>query len=162
MKAIIWTGTLAAFIVIYSWVLVFSVVHRTQKRIDDAVAQERARCELRLATLKAQLPTATVVEETETVDESVAVTPLQEQNANVEAGQAGLTTVSSVGAEPEKPQVPFEAQAAARAKYVEGLNYFNHDNYPAARQLWLDAVQLDPTNVEAQMGLTKVEELLKE
>ena len=163
MKAIILTGTFVAFIIIYSWVLVFSVVHHTQNRIDRAVAEERASCDARIAAVKAQLSPAVIVEQTETVEEQRVndSVPAQEGMPNTVAeNQTQAQPTEPLGQ--EKMQVPFEAQAAARAKYVEGLNYFNQDDYVTARQLWLVAVRLDPNNVEAQMGLTKVEELLKE
>lgn len=162
MKAIILTGTFAAFIVIYSWVLVFSVVHRTQKRIEDAVAQEQASCEMRLSSLRAQLAPAAEEIPSEPTEEPSAAEPTQPvasavENTTVTQPQAPVNPIAE-----QYQQVPFEAQAAARAKYVEGLNYFNQDDYATARQLWLVAVRLDPNNVEAQMGLSKVEELLKE
>jgi len=59
------------------------------------------------------------------------------------------------------PRVSAEASAASRAKYIEGLDAFNQDDYERARQAWIVAKQLDPGNTDADLGLRKVEELLK-
>jgi len=58
-------------------------------------------------------------------------------------------------------QVSQEASAASRAKYIEGLDAFNQDDYERARQAWIVAKQLDPGNTDADLGLRKVEEMLK-
>ena len=58
-------------------------------------------------------------------------------------------------------RVSQEASAASRAKYIEGLDAFNQDDYERARQAWIVAKQLDPGNTDADLGLRKVEELLK-
>lgn len=58
-------------------------------------------------------------------------------------------------------RVSAEASAASRAKYIEGLDAFNQDDYERAREAWTIAKQLDPGNSDADLGLRKVEELLK-
>ena len=58
-------------------------------------------------------------------------------------------------------RVTQEASAASRAKYIEGLDAFNQDDYERARQAWIVAKQLDPGNTDADLGLRKVEEMLK-
>lgn len=58
-------------------------------------------------------------------------------------------------------RVSAEASAASRAKYIEGLDAFNQDDYERARQAWIVAKQLDPGNSDADLGLRKVEELMK-
>ena len=58
-------------------------------------------------------------------------------------------------------RVSAEASAASRAKYIEGLDAFNQDDYERARQAWIVAKQLDPGNTDADLGLRKVEELMK-
>lgn len=57
--------------------------------------------------------------------------------------------------------VSAEARAASRAKYIEGLDAFNQDDYERARQAFIIAKQLDPGNVDAELGLLRVEENLK-
>ena len=57
-------------------------------------------------------------------------------------------------------RVSAEASAASRAKYIEGLDAFNQDDYERARQAWIVAKQLDPGNTDADLGLRQVEELM--
>ena len=58
-------------------------------------------------------------------------------------------------------RVSAEASAASRAKYIEGLDAFNQDDYERARAAWIVAKQLDPGNTDADLGLRKLEELMK-
>ena len=85
-------------------------------------------------------------------------------------GSAGTmgSSVGAVGTNETLPtrggtvnRVSAEASAASRAKYIEGLDAFNQDDYERARQAWIVAKQLDPGNSDADLGLRKVEELLK-
>ncbi len=57
-------------------------------------------------------------------------------------------------------RVSAEASAASRAKYIEGLDAYNQDDFERARQAWIVAKQLDPGNADAELGLRKVEELM--
>ena len=57
--------------------------------------------------------------------------------------------------------VSAEASAASRAKYIEGLDAFNQDDYERARSAWIVAKQLDPGNSDADLGLRKLEELMR-
>lgn len=57
--------------------------------------------------------------------------------------------------------VSAEAKAASHAKYVEGLDAFNQDEYERARQAFIIAKQLDPGNMDAELGLRRVEEHLR-
>ena len=59
------------------------------------------------------------------------------------------------------PRVSAEASAASRAKYIEGLDAFNQDDYERARAAWVVAKQLDPGNSDADLGLRKLDELMK-
>ena len=84
-------------------------------------------------------------------------------------GATGVgSSVGAVGANETLPtlggttsRVSAEASAASRAKYIEGLDAFNQDDYERARQAWIVAKQLDPGNSDADLGLRKVEELLR-
>lgn len=78
------------------------------------------------------------------------------------------SSVGGVGANETLPtlggtvnRVSPEASAASRAKYIEGLDAFNQDDYERARQAWIVAKQLDPGNSDADLGLRKVEELMR-
>ena len=57
--------------------------------------------------------------------------------------------------------VSAEASNASRAKFIEGLDAYNQDDYERARQAWIVAKQLDPGNSDADLGLRKLEELMK-
>lgn len=57
-------------------------------------------------------------------------------------------------------RVSAEASAASRAKYIEGLDAYNQDDFERARQAWIVAKRLDPGNTDAELGLRKVEELM--
>ena len=57
-------------------------------------------------------------------------------------------------------RVSAEASAASRAKYIEGLDAYNQDDFERARQAWIVAKQLDPGNTDAELGLRKVDELM--
>ncbi len=74
--------------------------------------------------------------------------------AGAEQPLPGLTPVGGVS------RVSAEASAASRAKYIEGLDAFNQDDFERARQAWIVAKQLDPGNTDAELGLRKVEELM--
>ncbi len=55
-------------------------------------------------------------------------------------------------------QVSAEAHAASQAKYIQGLDAYNQDDFERARQAWIVAKQLDPGNMDAELGLRKIEE----
>lgn len=74
--------------------------------------------------------------------------------AGAEQPLPGLTPVGGMN------RVSAEASAASRAKYIEGLDAFNQDDFERARQAWIVAKQLDPGNTDAELGLRKVEELM--
>lgn len=79
------------------------------------------------------------------------------------------SSVGTVGANETLPTltgtttnlVSAEASAASRAKFIEGLDAYNQDDYERARQAWIVAKQLDPGNSDADLGLRKLEELMK-
>ena len=65
--------------------------------------------------------------------------------------------------EPEvQPSTPKEECSTATCKYIEGLNAYTREDYQAARKSWKEALQLDPSNPDAKLGLAKVEEILAE
>ena len=57
-------------------------------------------------------------------------------------------------------RVSAEAMEASRAKFSEGVDAYNQNDYERARQAWIVAKQLDPGNVDAELGLRKIEELM--
>ena len=52
-----------------------------------------------------------------------------------------------------------EQQAGLPAAYLEGVIYFQKGDYEKARDKWLHAKQLDPSNSDAAAGLEKIEKL---
>ncbi len=78
---------------------------------------------------------------------------------NGPAGREGSEALPTIGG--SMTRVSAEASAASRAKYIEGLDAFNQDDYERARNAWNVAKQLDPGNTDADLGLRKIEELLK-
>ncbi len=102
--------------------------------------------------------------------ETVSVEGNVPSGGSVIPGSTGTigSSVGAVGTNETLPtlggtvnRVSAEASAASRAKYIEGLDAFNQDDYERARQAWIVAKQLDPGNSDADLGLRKVEELLK-
>ena len=95
--------------------------------------------------------------ETVTVDNPIPVQPVG-PIPGVTPG-TGNETLPTIGG--GATRVSAEASAASRAKYIEGLDAFNQDDYERARAAWIVAKQLDPGNSDADLGLRKVEELMK-
>ena len=105
--------------------------------------------------------------ETITVDNQVPVTTSVIPGALPGTTTTTTTTSSMPGVNEVVPglsggvtRVSAEASAASRAKYIEGLDAFNQDDFERARQAWIVAKQLDPGNTDAELGLRKVEELM--
>jgi len=80
-------------------------------------------------------------------------------SGNGPAAREGSEALPTIGG--SMTRVSAEASAASRAKYIEGLDAFNQDDYERARNAWNVAKQLDPGNTDAELGLRKIEELLK-
>lgn len=58
-------------------------------------------------------------------------------------------------------RVTEEQRNASIQKYKEGLDAYQQDDYERARAAWTVAKQLDPGNTDAEVGLRRVEELLR-
>lgn len=99
--------------------------------------------------------------ETVTVDNQVSTAPII-PGAVPGTTPGGMPGVNEVvpGLSGGVTRVSAEASAASRAKYIEGLDAFNQDDFERARQAWIVAKQLDPGNTDAELGLRKVEELM--
>ncbi|UPT73057.1 MAG: tetratricopeptide repeat protein [Elusimicrobiota bacterium] len=68
-------------------------------------------------------------------------------------GQTGATPGQTPGASTESNK-----QASQQA-YLEGVIYYQKGDYEKARDKWLHAKQLDPSNADAVSGLEKIEKL---
>jgi tetratricopeptide (TPR) repeat protein len=129
---------------------------------------EKAKAQAEAALHKAEEETI----ETITVDNTIpgVTTPIIPMPGTTTTTTTTTTTVTNEGMPgmgsviPSLPggitRVSAEQQAAAKAKYVEGLNAYNQDDFERARQAWMEARQLDPGNLDVEMGLRKVEELM--
>ena len=125
---------------------------------------------------QASSQTSSVEENTETIETVTVETNIPGATGQPVIPGATPGTVLPVGAGTELPgsnetlpgigtttigRVSAEASAASRAKYIEGLDAFNQDDYERARSAWIVAKQLDPGNSDADLGLRKLEELMK-
>ena len=102
----------------------------------------------------------------ETVDVSGSVPGIPSISGPVSGSSAGVNPLDPNETLPTlnngtMTRVSAEASAASRAKYIEGLDAFNQDEYERARAAWIVAKQLDPGNSDADLGLRKLEELMK-
>lgn len=140
--------------------------NRLRIREQQAIQQQQAQQQAQKAADKQ-------VDEPEDPIETVTVdSPIPGFGGSLIPGAAG-TAGSSAPANPADPnetlptiggttnRVSAEASAASRTKYIEGLDAFNQDDYERARAAWIVAKQLDPGNSDADLGLRKVEELMK-
>lgn len=135
------------------------------------VKQERAQ-QAEIAAQKAEEAAQKAEEAAQKAEETAQEEPIETvtvDNTLIPGATGGIgTSVGAVGANETLPtlggtvnRVSPEASAASRAKYIEGLDAFNQDDYERARQAWIVAKQLDPGNSDADLGLRKVEELMK-
>ena len=136
----------------------------------QAIKAEQAAQKAEEAAQKAEQAAAEALEEEpiETVTVSGSVPGLSEGSVIPGAIPGSTSSIGAVGTNETLPtlgatvsRVSAEASAASRAKYIEGLDAFNQDDYERARQAWIVAKQLDPGNSDADLGLRKVEELMK-
>ena len=104
----------------------------------------------------------TIVVDNQVPGGTIPVTTGTATTTTVTTGTGGMPGVNEVvpGLSGGVTRVSAEASAASRAKYIEGLDAFNQDDFERARQAWIVAKQLDPGNTDAELGLRKVEELM--
>ena len=144
---------------------------RNAKENHLRVKQERAQ-QAEIAAQKAEEAAQKAEEAAQKAEETAQAEPIETvtvDNTLIPGATGGIgTSVGAVGANETLPtlggtvnRVSPEASAASRAKYIEGLDAFNQDDYERARQAWIVAKQLDPGNSDADLGLRKVEELMK-
>ena len=55
---------------------------------------------------------------------------------------------------------PLTAVVKARKHYLEGVKYFQNDDYVKAKKEWETAAKLDPKNIDVQLGLTRLKAFL--
>jgi tetratricopeptide (TPR) repeat protein len=79
-----------------------------------------------------------------------------------EAAQAPAQTAAPGGSAPAAaaPTVSSEsAKKQSQQAYLEGVIFFQQNNYEKAREKWMLAKQLDPGNTDAIAGLARIEQL---
>ena len=108
--------------------------------------------------------TGEIVEKT-TTETFTAASSSAAASSSTKAAPAPETVISdpnttTEGFIPVSNRVSAEASSASRQKYLEGLDAYQQDDYERARSLWIAAKQLDPGNMDADVGLRKVNELL--
>lgn len=83
----------------------------------------------------------------------------REEEEKAKAQAAAATTAAAPGqAAPPTPSAESNRQASQQA-YLAGMIYFQKGDYEKARDEWLRAKQLDPSNADAVTGLQKIEQL---
>ncbi len=131
-------------------------LQKAQQKAEDLQKKADEQDILETITVDNQVPGATVPiipgalpgTTTTTTSTTTSTSGMPGVNEVVPGLSGGVTRVSA------------EASAASRAKYIEGLDAFNQDDFERARQAWIVAKQLDPGNTDAELGLRKVEELM--
>lgn len=142
-----------------------------QAEIDAKKAAERAKAKTEAALRKAEQKEEPDTIETVVVDTQVPGTVVNTGTGTTPVITNTITPIpgTPVVATDEQPfpsltpvggmtQVTEEARIASRAKYMEGVDAYNQDDFERARQAWIAAKQLDPGNTDAEVGLRKVEE----
>ena len=81
----------------------------------------------------------------------------KEEEDKAKAAAAG-TAAPQAGAPPPTASAESNKQASQQA-YLEGVIYYQKGDYEKARDKWLHAKQLDPSNSDAIAGLEKIEKL---
>ena len=144
-------------------------VRTAQRQRQEQIAKAREKYQQQQQQLQqAQQEAASATSETEEPDtlETVEVSGNVPGIPAIPGAQPGVNPLDPNEAVPSLsgttiPRVSAEASAASRAKYVEGLDAYNQDDYERARAAWIVAKQLDPGNSDADLGLRKLEELMK-
>ena len=70
--------------------------------------------------------------------------------------EAAPIELKDTSAAPAAPAPSGKDAEAAKELYLEGLKYFQNNNYEKAKEQWLEAQELDPYNQEVQEGLKRI------
>lgn len=126
-----------------------------------ANAAEAARKKAAEAALAKQQPAPAPVPE-----EEVTAPATPEVTVPSVTTATGENTAQPITSTPTQPfpskvltnqPVTEEARQASIARYQSGLNYFNANDYVNAKEEWQAAIQLDPENSDAALGLKRIE-----
>ena len=128
-----------------------------QAGTETSTSQEENTETIETVTVETNVPGATGQPITPGVTPGGTVLPVATPGTEIPGSNEPLPGITS----PAIGRVSAEASAASRTKYIEGLDAFNQDDYERARQAWIVAKQLDPGNSDADLGLRKLEELMR-
>ena len=99
-------------------------------------------------------------------DEQAKAAAAKEKAAEAQkadASQAASTTQAAAPGGPAAATTPSAPSDSAKKQsqqaYLEGVIFFQQNNYEKAREKWLLAKQLDPGNTDAIAGLARIEQL---
>lgn len=73
--------------------------------------------------------------------------------------KAAAQTAAATGATPPAAGTSDSAKQQSEQAYLSGVIYYQKGDYEKARDKWLSAKQLDPSNADAVAGLEKIEKL---
>ena len=82
-----------------------------------------------------------------------------EAEAKRKADEANGGQSQAGAAQPGQAPASNSNREASQQAYLEGIIYYQQSNYDKAREKWLHAKQLDPSNSDAAAGLEKIEKL---
>jgi Tfp pilus assembly protein PilF len=84
--------------------------------------------------------------------------PAGERNSNIAAGTAPSTGAAApVKDAPAPVVVSADARRAAVHHWNEGIGYFQRGDFAKAKQEWSQCSQSDPTNLDCQTGLQRID-----
>lgn len=83
----------------------------------------------------------------------------QEEEDKAKAAQAAATAAAQPAAAPAPAISNESAKQQSGQAYLEGMIFFQQQNYEKAREKFLHAKQLDPSNADAIQGLERIEKL---
>lgn len=88
----------------------------------------------------------------------------KEEEAKAAEAEAKKMTEESRGGtaasgQPGQTATPESNRQASQQAYLEGIIYYQKNDYDKAREKWMHAKQLDPSNSDAAAGLEKIEKL---
>lgn len=92
-------------------------------------------------------------------EKALAEARKKEEEEKAKAAQSGATTTAQQQAATAPAANPESNRQASQQAYLEGVIYYQKGDYEKARDKWLHAKQLDPSNSDAIAGLEKIEKL---
>jgi tetratricopeptide (TPR) repeat protein len=102
-------------------------------------------------------------EEAKKKEEEAKADAEAKKKEEAEKAKAAAAVAASTAAAPSPDGLPAGASDSAKHQseqaYLEGVIFYQKGDYEKARDKWLSAKQLDPSNIDAAAGLEKIEKL---